>query len=195
VKIRFIVAILSFLIISASSGSTQVQTAGQDSTSCADSSYGDFSEKEDCILNYARSCNERNIDRFAELFHPDCEFIYMMGKPDFDADIFSGQILEKSDLQSELESIGHFFVGVGELRFEIETGTWMRLDSLSGEPCTDCWTTSRGYSLSATFGAPGEGGESRVMNGHGHMEFVISPVDGKWKILRYIDEPIKEGDQ
>ena len=192
-KIGFMVVIMSLLIICASAGLTQGQISGQESASRADSSYRDFSEKEDCILNYARSCSEKNIDRFAELFQADCEFIYMMGKPDFDADIFSGQILKKKDLQSELGSMKNFFGGVGELRFEIETGTWMRLDSLSGDPCPDCWKTTRGCSFSAAFG---EGGESRVMKGQGHMEFIISPVDGKWKILRFIDQPMdKEGDQ
>ncbi len=192
-KIGFIVVILSILVSGASVRSAQGQVSEQESTSRADSSYRDFSEKEDCILNYARSCDERNIDRYAELFHADCEFIYMMGKPDFNADIFSGQILKKKDLQSELESIGNFFSGVGELCFEIETGTWMRLDSLGGDPCTDCWKTARGCSFSATFG---EGGESRVVKGQGHVEFIISPVDGKWKILRFIDQPMaKEGNK
>jgi hypothetical protein len=192
-KIGFIVVILSILVSCASAGLTQGQISEQESTFRADSSYGDLSEKEDCILNYERSCNERNIDRFAELFHADCEFIYMMGKPDFNADIFSGQILKKKDLQSELESIGNFFSGVGELRFEIEAGTWMRLDSLSGDPCPDCWKTTRGCSFSAAFG---EGGESQIMNGQGHVEFIISPVDGKWKILRFIDQPMdKEEDK
>lgn len=28
------------------------------------------------------------------------------------------------------------------------------------------------------------------MNGQGHMEFIISPVEEKWKILGCIDQPI-----
>ena len=188
-KTGFVAVLLSILISCASAGLTQGQISEQENTSHADSTYGDLSEKEDCILNYVRSCNERNIDRFAELFRPDCEFIYIMGKPDFNADTYSGQTLKKTDLKSELESMGNFFAGVGGLRFEIGTGTWMRLDSLSGDPCPDCWKTTREYSLSATFG---QGAESRVMNGQGHMEFIISPVDGKWKILRHIDQPMDE---
>ncbi len=192
-KIGFIVVVLSILVSCASAGSIRGQISEQESVSRADSSYGDLSQKEDCILNYERACSERNIDRYAELFNAHCEFISMMGKPDFDADIFSGQMLRKADLQSDLESTKRFFAAVGGLRFEIEAGTWMRLDSLSGDPCPDCWKTTRAYSLSATFG---EGGESNVMKAQGHMEFIISPVDGKWKILRIIDQPMdKEGDK
>jgi hypothetical protein len=185
--------VLSISISCASVDLAQGQISEQGSVSRADSSYGDLSHKEDCILNYERACNERNIDRYAELFNARCEFISMMGKPDFDADIFSGQMLRKADLQGDLESTKRFFAGVGALRFEIEAGTWMRLDSLSGDPCPDCWKTTRAYSLSATFG---EGGESNVMKAQGHQEFIISPVDGKWKILRIIDQPMdKEGDK
>jgi hypothetical protein len=192
-KIGFIVIILSILVSCASVGLAQGQISGQESTSRADSLYGDLSQKEDCILNYERACSERNIDRYAGLFNVHCEFISMMGKPDFDADIFSGQMLRKADLQGDLESTRRFFAAVAGLRFEIEAGTWMRLDSLSGDPCPDCWKTTRAYSLSATFG---EGGESSVMKAQGHMEFIISPVEGKWKILRIIDQPMdKEGDK
>ena len=185
-KIGFIVVILS--ISCASVGLAQGQISGQESVSRADSSYADLSQKEDCILNYERACSERNIDRYADLFDARCEFISMMGKPDFDADIFSGQMLKKADLQSELESTRRFFAMAAGIRIEIEDGTWMPLDSLSGDPCSDCWKTTRGYSLSAAFG---EGGESQVMNGQGCMEFVISPVDGKWRILRFIDQPME----
>jgi hypothetical protein len=192
-KIGFLVVLLLILVSCASAGLIQGQTSEQEIVSRADSSYGDLSNKEDCILNYERACNERNIDRYAELFNAHCEFISMMGKPDFDADILSGQMLRKADLQGDLESTKRFFAGVGGIRFEIEGGTWMRLDSLSGDPCPDCWKTTRGYSLSATFG---EGGESNVMKAQGHMEFIISPVDGKWKILRFIDQPMdKEEDK
>jgi hypothetical protein len=192
-QIGFIVVVLSILISCASPGLAQGQISEQESVSRADSTYGDLSQKEDCILNYERACSERNIDRYAELFNVQCEFISMMGKPDFDADIFSGQMLRRADLQSDLESTRRFFAAVGGLRFEIETGTWVRLDSLNGDPCPDCWKTTRGCSYSATFG---EDGESQVMNGQGHIEFIISPVDGKWKILRFIDQPMdKEGDK
>lgn len=187
-KIGFIVVILSISISCASVGLTQGQISGQESVSRADSSYGDLSQKEDCILNYERACNERNIDRYAELFNAHSEFISMMAKPAFHADIFSGQMLRKTGLQSDLESTRRFFAVVSGLRIEIEEGTWIRLDSLSGDPCPDCWKTTRGYSLSAAFG---EGGESQVMNGQGRMEFVISPVDGKWRILRFIDQPME----
>ena len=195
-KLAFAVATLSLLVFSVSAGRAQGQISGQDSTSSADSSYSDFSEKEDCILNYERSCSERNIDRFAELFQTDCEFIYIIGKPDSDASVLPNEMLRKHNLQKELEATGQLFAGARELRFEIENGTWTRLDSLSGNPCSDCWETTRGYSLSATFPASGEGEEPHVMSGHGHMKFIVSPVDGKWKILRHIDQPIdKKGDQ
>jgi hypothetical protein len=190
-KIGFMVVVLSILVLCAAAGSIQGQISGQESASRADSSYGDLSRKEDCILNYERACSERNIDRYAGLFNVHCEFISMMGKPDFDADIFSGQMLRKADLQGDLESTRRFFAAVGGLRFEIEAGTWMRLDSLSGDPCPDCWKTTRAYSLSATFG---ESGESNVMKAQGHMEFIISSVEGKWKILRLIDQLIEKED-
>ena len=195
-KLAFAVAILSLVVLCASVGRAQVQMSDQGSASRADSSYGDFSEKEDCIHNYARSCGERNIDRFAELFQTDCQFIYIIGKPDSDASVLPNEMLRKHNLQKELEATGQLFAAARDLHLEIENGTWTRLDSLSGNPCSDCWETTRGYSLSATFPASGEGEEPHVMSGHGHMKFIVSPVDGKWKILRHIDQPIdKKGDQ
>ena len=189
-KIGFMVVVVSILVFSACAGSIQGRAFEQASVPGADSSYGDLSEKEDCILNYERSCNERNIDRFAKLFHADCEFIYIMGKPDSDASVLPEEMLRKHNLQKELEATGQLLAAARDLHFEIENGTWTRLDSLSANPCADCWETTRAYSLSASFAASGQGGESHVMSGHGHMKFIVSPVDGKWKILRHIDQPI-----
>jgi len=61
----------------------------------------------------------------------------MMGKPDFDTDISSGQILKKANLQNELKSTGLLLAMAQELHSEIERSTWVRLDSLSGNPCAD----------------------------------------------------------
>jgi len=53
--------------------------------------------------------------------------------------------------------------------------------------------TTRGYSLSATLR---EVGEAHVTDGQGRMEFIIGQVDGKWKIIRHIDQSIdEEGDK
>lgn len=189
-KIGFMIIVVLILVFSACASSIQERALEQVSIPGADSLYGDLSEKEDCILNFERSNNERSVDRFSELFQDDCEFISMMGKPDFDADILAGQILRKESLQNVLETTRLFFASAQELRFKIERGMWTRLDSLRADPCADCWETTREYSLSASFAVSGQGGESHVMSGQGYMTFVVSPVDGKWKILRHIDQPI-----
>jgi hypothetical protein len=189
-KIGFMVVGVSIVVFIACASSTQRQAFEQASVPAADSSYNDLSAKEDCVLNYERSCNERNIDRFSELFRGDCEFIYVTGKPSSDADIVPVQTFRKWILQQELKTTGLLFASAQELHFEIERGTWTRLDSLSGIPCADCWETRRAYSLSASFGASGKSGETQAMTGHGHMEFVVSPVDGKWKILKHVDQPM-----
>lgn len=194
-KTSFIAVILPILIFGACAASMNEQLLEQTIVPEADSLYGDLSEKEECVLNYSRSCSEKNIDKYTELFTDNCEFILVMEEErDLDADLLSVPTFHKLSLQDDLNAIKYLFEKALEIRFDISEGTWARLDSLSGESCIDCWETTREYSLLASLSPSGEDGEAHNITGRGRMQFMVSPVDGKWKIFKHIDEPMKKQD-
>jgi hypothetical protein len=58
---------------------------------------------------------------------------------------------------------------IDELSLDIDPAVWSAIDSLWGEPCSDCWTTSRDYEIKIKVG------EDEI-RGIGEVDFYIVPV-------------------
>lgn len=162
----------------------------QDTIAYHDSLYGDLSEKEHCVRNYALSIEQRSIEQYAKLFRADCEFVTVLGELnlDFTIDLSSQPAVRRRGLDEELGMTETIFAAAREIRFVFESGTWNRADSLGGEPCPDCWETCRKYEYSIVFNPGSEGEEPRSLTGKGRMWFYISPVSGKWKIFKLVED-------
>lgn len=156
--------------------------------------YGDFSDKEHCIQNYALSCSQKNIERYAEIFQPGCEFYLIESAPDTEESMLAAPAMTKHKLDRELEMAKSLFGAARQIRFEFADGTWSRVDSLWGKPCTGCWGTTRDYACSITFDSSNDSTEAPPMDVHSRMKIYVSSLEGRWKIFTIIEgKPPGEG--
>ncbi len=73
---------------------------------------------------------------------------------------------------------------IDKLGLEIESGQWVLVDSLWGEPCDDCWETERGYYIKIKF-------ESDDVHSDDRVKFVVVPVQSgdvtEYRIAKALD--------
>jgi len=168
-------------------------STGQDSVAHRDSIYGNLSDREHCVRNYALCIEREDIEAYASIFHDDCEFMTVMGK----LDLGPGGGLQESEIRTrglpeELELMKGMFGVASEIHFAFESGIWSRVDSIAGKPCSDCWQTNRKTEYSLVFNAPPDGEAPPSVSGSNRIWMNVSPVDGRWKIFRIIEQEIDD---
>jgi hypothetical protein len=165
---------------------------GQNVAARCDSLYGDLSNMEHCIRNYAVSIEREDIDQYVLIFQDSCEFITVMGTLDIDSigDIPREPTIRTRGLPEELELMRGMFGAAGEIHFAFEPGEWSRVDSLAGKPCLDCWETCRKTEYSVVFSAETDGEPPASIAGSNRIWMFVSPVRGQWKIFRIIEKEI-----
>jgi|WetSurMetagenome_2_1015567.scaffolds.fasta_scaffold667569_1 hypothetical protein len=135
------------------------------------------SDKDQCIRQYAESFNERNIAKYVELLHPDFK-TYRLERSAGTAG-GSGALQDtvvEADFQKDTLLTRKTFERAPKLHLKLGEGTWSRIDSFRGETCIDCWQTVRELDLTLDTGTY-----------HSPAGFVVTPYEGKWKILAYIE--------
>jgi hypothetical protein len=149
---------------------------------------------EHCVQNYSLSIEREDIERYATIFRDDCEFVTMMGKLDLDlvGDISQEPTMVMRGLLDELELMKGMFGAASEIRFAFEPGTWSRVDSIAGKPCGDCWQTNRKTEYSLVFNTSPDGEAPPSVSGSNRIWMYVSPVDGRWKIFRVIEQEIDD---
>lgn len=161
--------------------------SGQDSVAHRDSIYGDLSDREHCVRNYALCIEREDIEAYASIFQDDCEFMTVMGKIDLLGDTLQESTIRTRGLLQELELMKGMFGAASEIHFSFEPGAWSRVDSLAGKACLDCWETHRKTAYSVVFNAESEGKAPASIAGSNLIWMYVSPVHGQWKIFRIIE--------
>jgi hypothetical protein len=112
--------------------------------------YPETTTKDIVIENLLKSYKDHNISQFEKLLHPDYIWYNQAGDvwngaPDFytrDEDIaHTRNLFLAADHSSSVDSTKW----VDRLDLDISSGPWLRVDTLMGNPCEDCWRTTREY--------------------------------------------------
>lgn len=130
--------------------------------------FGDLTEKEHCILNLMLSYAEKDINKFSDLLHVD--YSYWMGKE------------KKWGAQEEKEKTKHLFNNAKSLTIKIDSGSWDKVDDFLRLPCKNCWASTRAYTITSQLSDEGINYE-----GSGFTKYIITQVEGKYKILAIVD--------
>jgi hypothetical protein len=114
------------------------------------STYSDLTDKDGVVQNLLQSYKDHNIDRYNQLLHT--AYLWynqnadvLKGAPEFntrDQDIaMTHNLFLAADHSSSIDPSKQ----VDRLDLSLATGSWMPVDSLEGQPCQDCWQTTREY--------------------------------------------------
>ncbi len=179
-------------VIGISAATSGLPAFAQNEISPSDSLYGDQTDREHCVRNYALSIEREDIDRYASIFLDDCEFMTVMGEIDLFGGTNQESTIRTRGLPEELEIMKAMFDAASEIHFTFETGAWSRVDSLGGKACLDCWETHRKTAYSVVFNAESEGKAPASMAGSNLIWMYVSPVHGQWKIFRIIENEIDD---
>ncbi len=166
--------------------------SGQDSVAHRDSIYGDLSDREHCVRNYALCIEREDIEAYASIFRDDCEFMTVMGNLDLGTGGPQESEIRTRGLPQELELMKGMFGVASEIHFAFEPGIWSRVDSIAGKPCSVCWQTNRKTEYSIVFNAPPDGEAPPSVSGSNRIWMYVSPVDGRWKIFRIVEQEIDD---
>jgi hypothetical protein len=136
------------------------QMPGARSELVKDPTYADLSEKEHCIGNLTLSCQERSLERFEELLHPNYEYVHHSGT--------------RFDREFELRSTKTIFETSSKVNMQIGEGEWAQINEESGAACSGCWETIRDFSYVAV-STKVKGGKSEITNAR--LRLVVAPIE------------------
>lgn len=143
-------------------------------------------EQEIVIKNLVYAYNSRDIACLSENLHPDYTFLLqpkdsLPGGKDFytrDEDI---AITEKMFLAARGLHPDPM-MALRKLQLKIYPGLWSEVAEVSGEPCEDCWQTTREYYLALAFV-----NDDRTYIANELVRFTVKPhMQGEAKIYRLL---------
>jgi hypothetical protein len=144
--------------------------------------YPEATTKEIVIENFLKSFEDRNIDQFAKLLHPDYIWYNQPG--------FTPEFYTRSE---DIEMTGNMFLAakhmhsnsalwLEELYLKLYTSPWMEISEFNSEPCSDCWETTVPYYLRLRMADDGTTYIASDM-----ARFVVVPVEvDRTKVYRII---------
>ncbi len=152
--------------------------------------YKDLTNKEDVVTNLVQSYKDHNIDRFTELLHPD----YLWYNQD--ADVANGA-KEFNTRDEDIAMTHNLFLAadhhnpnpdkqVDRLDLSITSAPWTQITELEGNPCEDCWQSTREYYITVEL----TGGTTTLI-GNDLVNLTVVPItkDGtKHYYLRRADD-------
>jgi hypothetical protein len=153
--------------------------------------YLDLTHKEDAIKNLVTAYAEHNIRPIEKLLHEQ----YIWKNQDYD--VAHNHLPEQIERQDDINFTHNIFLAadkaspdptkyIDKLELTIEDGSWIQVPEFWGEPCEDCWQTTREYFITVVM----DGGNT-TLYGNDLVLFTIVPVmeDGKklYKIGRADD--------
>ena len=153
--------------------------------------FKDLTEKEHVIENLVLSYQYLDIEHYAELLHEDYIWYNQPGSdPEFlsrdqDIDATKGIFDSKKYVHPDENK------RILRLQLEIWDGSWSAIDSIEGEPCSDCWYTRRVYDITLDIAS------GTTIHGHDYVDLYIVGVEGdskrKYQIIRAFDVEIPTG--
>ncbi len=144
--------------------------------------YKDLTIPENLIHNLVVSYQNLNDVKYGELLLKTDDGSYeeeYFFKFQIDDVVTGGE--EYLDRKTDLTRTGNLFLAakgtpakpehpiIDKYGLNIDPGTWQGVDSLWGEPCEDCWYTSRGYYIFIEYGGDRIYGDDQV-------EFYVVPI-------------------
>ena len=136
--------------------------------------YLDLTRKDDPIKNLVTAYQEHNIVPILKLLHS----LYIWRNQE--QDVAEG-LQESYSLTEEISSTTNLFLAadkrsdpskyVEKLELTIEDGSWQPVYEFLGNPCDDCWQTTREYFITLLV----DGGENTVY-GNDLVQFTVVPV-------------------
>jgi len=144
--------------------------------------YLDLTHKEDAIQNLVTAYKEHNVLQVEKLLHS----LYIWRNQDYD--IANNNLPEYYSRSEEITSTTNIFLAadkrseptkyIDKLELTIEEGSWQQVTEFQGQPCTDCWETTREYFITVVM----EGGNT-TLYGNDLVVFTIVPVEESGKTL------------
>lgn len=135
--------------------------------------YCDLREKEDVITNLLLSYKDLNIDRFAELLHPDYIFVLQPGDIKGNKDHYTREEDIRITEKMFCARMGECSPKIRRLELNISEGTegsWHAAEEIDGKPCPGCWLTERNYRISVDLGF-------RTYHGDDMVLIYVAPVE------------------
>jgi len=98
------------------------------------------------LLAYANPKEGESVSRYNGVLHS----LFFFGLDPSDVGVGESPILTRAE---DIAATEWIFEGTSLLELLIpETGTWDPYNEIEGEPCVDCWETTREYRIRAQFG-------------------------------------------
>jgi hypothetical protein len=147
--------------------------------------------KENVIYNLVLAYNTANLDCYLELlreeftFHVQERDVVQQGLPEYwtreeDSVIMRNMFLAAKGQHPDSNK------NLGKLKLELADGAWVAITEFGGQPCDDCWETTRSYYLTLYFTR-----QDWALISQDLAKFTIVPVmvDGKklYKLARLED--------
>jgi hypothetical protein len=153
--------------------------------------YPEATTQEIVIQNLVLSYKDRDIGQFCKLLHED----YVWFNQPYDV-TSHGLPASYTRAQDSLHT-GNMFLAakklhptqslwLDRLELDITAGSWQQIAEFNGEPCSDCWETTREYALELVFTQTGTG---MLSNDQVKFTIVGVNVDGQnvYRIIRCDD--------
>ena len=141
--------------------------------------YRDLKNKDDVPYNFVQCYKEHNLNRYMELLHDQYEWHNQ------DLDV-QGGMKEFNTRDEEITTHRNLFLAaehqypdplknIDKLDLAIQNAPWIQITEFEGNPCEDCWQTTREYFITVEFA----GGTSILMgNDLVTLTVVGVPKDG-----------------
>jgi hypothetical protein len=107
--------------------------------------YPEATTKEIVISNFLKSYEDRNIEQFAKLLHPDYIWYNQPGlTPEF---YTRSEDIEKTGnmFSAALHTYPNSALWLDKLELKLNDGVWTQIVEYDGSACDDCWETTRDY--------------------------------------------------
>jgi hypothetical protein len=137
--------------------------------------YLDLTHKDDPIKNLVTAYKEHNVAPIEKLLHS----LYIWRNQDLD--VQNHNLPESYSRSEEITSTTNMFLAadkrsepdkyIDKLELIIEDGSWLDVSEFQGQPCDDCWETTREYLITVVM----EGGNT-TLQGNDLVVFTIVPV-------------------
>jgi len=146
--------------------------------------YLDLTHKDDPIKNLVTAYQEHNIAPIEKLLHS----LYIWRNQDWD--VANNHLPESYSRTEEIATTTNIFLAadkrseptkyIDKLELTIEDGSWQQVSEFLGNPCDDCWQTTREYFITVVM----EGGNT-TLYGNDQVQFTVVPVtEGSKKLYK-----------
>ncbi len=156
--------------------------------------YKDLADKENVLYNLVQAYRYTNIDKYSELLHEN--YIWYNQASDFQSGKVDKEFFDRAEDISR--TTGIFLAKnnrhpeqkvIDELELSLQYASWQRVSEIGGNPCEDCWETTRPYYIKVV-----TENMSKTIIGDDLVKFTVVSAerDGKKIYLLYRADDLKK---